>query len=466
MPVFDRQNRTKLDQLVQDFADYKVNRRQFLQRAMAVGLSAGAATSLLEACGGGSSGGGVNSSNPSKVTSIDALGVWSGEELDSFNAINAAFTQKTGIKVNVEATRDLPTVLNTRVRGGNFPDVSGVPDVPTFQKLASQGKLLQLDKFFDMSYMQQNYNQFFINLASVNGHLYGVTPTANTKGTVWYSPKQFQANGYTTPTDWNGLIALSSKIASSGKFPWSIGVESGAASGWPAADWIDNIYLTTNGPDLSDMWVAHKIPWTHPTIKDAFQKFGQIVHGNHFVNGGAQAILATNFQPASFLPFETPPKAYMYYLGDFTAGFIKAQFPNIKPGTDFNFFNFPASNPQFASAIIGGADMLMAFKDNDGTRQYMQFLSMPQAQEIWVKRGGKSATNKQVPASAYPDDVARNTAMQLINATTIRLSQDDSMPTAMESAYWKGTLSFIQSPSSLDSILSSLESTAVSVYGS
>ena len=156
----------------------------------------------------------------------------------------------------------------------------------------------------------------------------------------------------------------------------------------------------------------------------------------------------------------------MYYLGDFTAGFIKAQFPNIKPGTDFNFFNFPASNPQFASAIIGGADMLMAFKDNDGTRQYMQFLSMPQAQEIWVKRGGKSATNKQVPASAYPDDVARNTAMQLINATTIRLSQDDSMPTAMESAYWKGTLSFIQSPSSLDSILSSLESTAVSVYGS
>jgi alpha-glucoside transport system substrate-binding protein len=243
-------------------------------------------------------------------------------------------------------------------------------------------------------------------------------------------------------------------------------VESGAASGWPAADWIDNIYLTTNGPDMSDQWVAHKIPWTHPTIKAAFQQFGQIVHGNHFVNGGTQAVLATNFQPASYLPFETPPKAYMYYLGDFTAGFIKAQFPNAKPGTDFNFFNFPTTNPQYATAVVGGADMLFAFKDNDGTRQFMQFLDQPEAQEIWVKAGGKSATNKLVPLSAYPDDVARNTGMQLLNATTIRTSQDDSMPAAMESAYWKATLTYIQNPGQLDSILSSLESTANSVYGS
>lgn len=36
----------------------------------------------------------------------------------------------------------------------------------------------------------------------------------------------------------------------------------------------------------------------------------------------------------------------------------------------------------------------------------------------------------------------------------------------MESAYWKATLSYIQNPSSLSSILSSLESTASSAYSS
>ncbi len=462
MPTFDRRNRRDLDQLVEEYiTTNNINRRQFLQRATAAGLSISGASALLAACGGSST-----TSGPAKVTSIDVLGVWSGAELDNFNAINTAFTQKTNIKVNVETTRDLPTVLSTRVRGNNPPDASGSPSLVTFHKLASQGKLLQLDKFFDMSYIQQNYAKTWIDQASDHGHLFAVTPTANTKGTIWYSPKQFTANGYTIPKTWNDLIALSDKIASGGKFPWSMGVESGAASGWSAADWVDQIYLAANGPDLSDKWVAHQIPWTDASVKNAFQMFGQIVAGKHYINGAPQSILATNFQPASFLPFDSPPKAYMYYLGDFAAGFIKTQFPSIKPGTDFNFFPFPAINPQFAGAVTGGADMLIAFKDNDGTRQYMQFLSTAEAQEIWVKRGGKTSVNKAVPLSVYPDDVARNSAMQLTQATSFRLSQDDAMPAAMESAFWKATLDFIGDPSKLDSLLSSLESTAMQVYTS
>jgi len=463
MTTFDRRNRRDLDQLVEEYiTTNNINRRQFLQRATAAGLSISGASALLAACGGSP----TPSGGPTKVTSIDVLGVWSGAELDNFNAINTAFTQKSGIKVNVETSRDLPTILNTRVRGNNPPDVSGSPDLGTFHMLASQGKLLQLDKFFDMSSIQQNYAQAWINLASDHGHLFAVTPTANTKGTVWYSPKQFTANGYTVPKTWNDLIALSDKIASSGKFPWSMGVESGAASGWSACDWIDQIYLATNGPDMSDKWVAHQIPWTDASVKNAFQMFGQIAAGKHYINGAPQSILATNFQPASFLPFDTPPKAYMYYLGDFAAGFIKTQFPGIAPGTDFNFFPFPTINPQFAGAVTGGADMLLAFKDNDGTRQYMQFLTTAEAQEIWVKRGGKTSVNKSLPLSAYPDDVARNSAMQLTQATSFRNGQDDSMPGAMRSAFWKASLDFIGDPSKLDSILSSLESTAMTAYTS
>ncbi|HET8844966.1 MAG TPA: ABC transporter substrate-binding protein, partial [Ktedonobacteraceae bacterium] len=331
---------------------------------------------------------------------------------------------------------------------------------------ASQGKLLRLDKFFNMSNIQQNYAKAWIDLASYNGGLYAVLPKANTKGTIWYNPKQFQANSYTAPTDWNGLIALSDKIAGSGKFPWAMGVESGAASGWPSCDWIDQIYLSLNGPDMSDQWIAHKIPWTHASVKNAFQMFGQIAHGNHYINGAPQSILATNYQPASYLPFQSPPKAYMYYLGDFTAGFITDQFKSAVAGTDFDFFPFPTITQQYAGAITGGADMMIAMKDNDGTRQFMEFMSTAEAQEIWVKRGGATAVNKGVPLTSYPNDVARNSAKQLTEATSFRLSQDDSMPTAMESAFWKASLSYIQHPNDLDSILSSLESTAQSVYTS
>lgn len=463
MPVYDRQNRRDLDQLVEEYTTTcNINRRQFLQRATAAGLSISGASALLAACGGSTS----TTGTPTTVTSIDVLTVWSGNELTNFQLQNTAFKQKTGITVNVESTRDLPTVLNTRVRGNNPPDVTGSPGQSQFQTLASQGKIVALDSFLNMSTIQQNYSKDWLDYASYKGHLYGVLPKANSKGTIWYNPKVFQANGYTVPTDWNGLIALSDKIASSGKYPWAMGVSSGAASGWPACDWIDQIYLSLNGPDMVDKWIAHKIPWTDPSIKNAFQMFGQIVNGKHYINSAPQSILATGFQDASYQPYASPPKAYMYYLGDFTVGFITAQFPSLQAGTDYNFFPFPTINSQFAGAVTGGADVMFAMKDNDGTRKYMEFLSSAEAQTIWVKQGGASSVNKAVDLSVYPNDVQRAAAKQLSQASSFRASPDDQMPTAMESAFWKASLTYIANPGQLDSILQGLESTASQVYTS
>lgn len=461
MPIFDRNQRKSLDQIVEDFTlHHTLNRREFIQRAMAAGLSVSAAAALLDACGS------TPSTSTTKVTSIDVLTEYVAEELDSFNAINAAFKAKTGISVKVESTRDLLAVLTTRVRGNDPPDVAGMPSLTEFQSLAKQGKLIALDSFFDMNALKQNYSQTWIDFGSVNGHYYAVYPKANTKGTIWYNPKQFQTLGYTVPTTFTDLVTLSNKIASSGKYPWALGVESSASSGWPAADWVDQIYLNLNGPTLYDKWVLHQIPWTDPSIKNAIQMFGQIVHGNHYINGAPQSILATNFQDASYQPFDAPPKAYMYYLGDFTEGFITAQFPKLQAGTDFNFFNFPTINQQFAGSVTGGADIMAALKDNDGVRQYMQFITTTDAQSIWPKRGGATSVNKSVPLTSYVDPVAKAAAQQLTTATTFRVGADDLMPTAMENAYWAGMLTYIGDPTKLDSVLSSLESTAQQVYTS
>jgi alpha-glucoside transport system substrate-binding protein len=462
MPIYDRRNRRDLDQLVEEFiTTSKINRRQFLQRATAAGLSISAASALLEACGGTT----PASSTPATVTSIDVLHEWSGNELAAFTTITDNFTKKTGINVKGEATRDLLTVLTTRVKGNNPPDAAGMPNISLFQSLAMQGKLLQLDSILATEY-QQNYAPVWQQFASVNGHYYAVLPKASTKGTIWYSPKQFQTNGYTIPTTWDDLIALSNKIAGQGKYPWSMGVLSSGSSGWPGADWIDQIYLNLNGPDLYDKWYKHQIPWTDASIKNAWQMYGQIVNGNHYIKGAPQSILATAFQNASYLPYNTPPQAYMYYLGDFTAGFITAQFPGIVAGTDYDFFPFPTINPQFAGGITGGADIFAAFKDNNGTRQFMQYMASAEAQTVWVQTQVGTSVNKAVSPSVYPNDVERKAAMQLTSASSFKFGADDLMPSAMENAYWAGVLNYIQHPSQLDSILSSLESTAMQAYTS
>lgn len=454
MHISDRSRQTELDPLVEAYGSHYLSRRIFIQRAVATGMSISAATALFAACG--------ESSQPT----VDVLNVWGGEEQDSFKAVVAPFSKSTNIAVNVEATRDLDATLTSRIRGNNPPDIAILPNPGKMQQLASQNKLIRLDKFLNMSKLRSNYASSWIDLGTYNNSFYALFYKAANKGTIWYNPNRFRTLGIEPPTTWSDLIGLSNKIADSGKYPWSMGVENGAASGWPAADWIAEIYLNQSGPDLYDQWVTHKIPWTHASIKNAFQTFGQIAGGNHYINGAPKSILATSFQDASYAPFTAPPQASMYYLGDFTAGFITTQFPKAKPGTDFNFFPFPTINTQYQGAVTGGADVVVAMKDNDAVRKLISYLATAEAQTIWVKRGGFTSPNKAVDLAAYPNMVAQASAKMLTNAPTFRFGAGDLMLPAVQQAFWKGLLTFIGDQRQLDSILSSIESTAQQAYSS
>jgi alpha-glucoside transport system substrate-binding protein len=457
MPIYDRLQRSAVDQLVEDVSQRGLSRREFMKRAVAAGLTLSAASTLFAACGG-------SGSSVTESKSIDLLTTWGDGELDSFNAVIAPFKSQEGITFNIESTRDVNATLTTRLAGNNPPDIAILPNPGKMQQLASQKKLIALDSFLDMNKVHSDYAKAWTDLGSYNGHLYSIFYKAANKGTIWYSPSQFQSGGYQVPTTWDQLISLSNQIAGSGKFPWAMGLESGSASGWPGADWIAQIYLNQSGPDMYDKWVAHQIPWTDASIKSAFTMFGQIAGGSHYINGAPQSILATGFQPASFLPFQNPPQAYMYYLGDFTEGFITGQFKSFTPGTDFNFFPFPTINQQFSGAVTGGADLVTALRNTTAVQKLITYLETAKAQEIWVSRGGFTSPNKGVDLSKYPDAVAKASAQQLQSASIYRFGADDLMPSAVEDAFWKAVLTYVQNPGSLDSILSNMESTAAQAY--
>lgn len=454
MLLFDRQRRMVLDELVATYEERLVDRRVFLRRAVALGLSLSTASSLLAACDGGTN----------APTSIDVLNVWSGEELNAFAKVIAPFKKKTGLAINLESTRNLSVALTIRLRGNDPPGVAILPNPALMRQLASQKHLTRLESFLDMPTMRKDYPTEWLNLASYQGSLYALIYKAANKGTVWYSPTRFDALGYGLPATWEDLLALSTRIANSGRYPWTLGVENATASGWPAADWIAEIYLKQFGPDLYDQWVNHQIPWTHESVRQAFQLFGQIISGPHYLAETPQAVLNTSYTDACYAPFTTPPQAYMDYLGDFAVGFITSRFPAAKPGVDFAFFPFPTLNPKYVNAVTGSADLVVAMNDNDAVREFMTYLSTAQAQAIWVQLGGATSVSKAVDLQAYPNMVARASARMLLNAAPFRFGADDQMPFNVERAFWQRIQDFILDQSQLDTILNALEMVAQQSY--
>lgn len=395
-----------------------------------------------------------------EIGTVSVIGVWGGTEIDAFTEVVAGWEEDTGGTMEFEGTRDLSAILRARVEGGNPPDIAILPNPALMTELAGQDALQPLDDVVDI---EGSYAETWRELGSVDGTLYGMLVKASTKSTVWYDPQTFEEAGYEIPATWDELVALTDEIkAAGGPAPWSIGVEAGGASGWPGTDWIQEILLSESGPDVYDQWVDHEIPWTDPAVKSAWEKFGEIALGEGNVTGGASSIVSTNFESASYLPFEDPPRAHMYFLGSFTQGFIAAQFPDLEAGTNYDFFKFvEITEPGTAT---GGGDIMVMLNDTPSARSLMEYLADGGNWESWAQAGGFATPNTGLDASVYPDELARKAAEQLTDSETFRFDADDLMPAEVQNAYFAGILEYLQNPDDLDAILANIESVAAGAY--
>ncbi len=396
---------------------------------------------------------------------VTMLGIWGGAERDAFMKVLEPFEAATGIKVEFTGTRDLPTILTIRVAAGNPPDVSALPNPGQMQELAKIGALVDLGEFMDIGKLQDEYSQTWIDLGSYRGKLYSIFISADLKSLVWYNLKAFANAGYQIPQTWDELITLSDKMVAQGRSPWSIGLESGAASGWPGTDWIEDIMLRTAKPEIYDKWVNHEIPWTDSAVKRAWEIFGQIARNEKYVYGGPATVLTTNFGDAPNVLFASPPRAYMHKQATFIKSFILNYDPNLKPGVDFSFFPFPSIDPEYGTPALGAADMFAVFNNTPEAQALMRYLATAGAQEIWVAQTGKLSANTRVNPSAYPDDLTRKAADILAGAQAFRFDGSDLMPAAVGSgSFWSGILDYVGGED-LDSVLERIEETAVDAYG-
>lgn len=440
------------------------------KRSQALAAGAAAAALLLAACGGGGGGGGGSTGGTGGTGStggtgasadisgekVSFIGSWSGDEQDSFLAMVAPWEKETGAKMEYTGSRDLSQQLTTGIASGNLPDVAGLPGPGPMQDWYDQGALQPLD-FVDFDSYQKATPSGFADLGKAkDGTLVGVFTKAAVKGLIFYNTSVWTAK---PPATWGDLESEASSLATGDTKTWCIGLESGATSGWPATDWIEDIVLRQAGPDVYDRWVAGDLKWSSSEIKSAFETFGGVLANSY---GGSDYVVNTPFGSAANPMFDDPPGCLLHHQASFITDF----FVNEAGVTadQFDFFPFPDIDPQFSGGVVGGGDLIGMFNDTPAARSLVQYLLTPEAQQIWVKRGGFISANSGVPLDAYPDDTSRRSAEILQNAKTFRFDGSDSMPAAMTDAFNRAMVTFAQKPGDLDSILSQLDQSQADAY--
>ncbi|MGB2926437.1 MAG: ABC transporter substrate-binding protein [Limnothrix sp.] len=372
---------------------------------------------------------------------VTILGVMIGEQQEKIEEALKPFTAETGIEVVYEGTDAFATVLPLRVESGSAPDVAMFPQPGLMADFARQGELVPMSTVMDAAEMAEAYDDSWLNLGSVDGEVYGVWYRVSLKSLVWYSPKAFEAGSYFVPSTWEDMLILSDRLVADGKTPWCIGMESGDATGWVATDWVEDIMLRTASPETYDEWTTHSIPFNDPAVKNAVEKFGDIILNEDYVYGGTVGALSTPYGDSIKDVLGEEPQCYMNRQGNF----ITAFFPeDLNVDEDIAFFPLPAIEPEYGLPMLVAGDVFGMFNDTPEARLLMEYLTTEVPHEIAAGLGGFISPRKGIEPNAYPDELTRKQAGILSSAEVIRFDASDMMPGAVGTGtFWSGMVDYV-----------------------
>lgn len=419
-------------------------------------------TLALAACGvGGSSGGGSSSSAAGSANSDPACaaykdyGTFSGKTVSVFTSILAPedaqhkqsyqeFEKCTGIKIKYEGSSDFEAALKVRVQGGNAPDLAYIPQPGLLANLVKQGAVKPAPQAVSDK-VDKNWTADWKKYGTVDGKFYAAPLGASVKSLVWYSPKYFKANSLTVPQTWDDMLKLSDTIAGKGIKPWCAGFQSGAASGWPGTDWIEDVLLRTGGADTYDKWVSHGIPFNDAQVQAAFDKVGGILKNEKYVNGGygnVKTINTTRFQDGG-LPI-VKGQCALHRMASFYAAQWDKSVKIAEDGDVFAFY-LPPIDASKGKPVLGAGEFVAAFSDKPEVQAFQSYLASPEWANAKAKLGGWASANKGLDVNNVADPIQKLSVQLLQDPNaTFRFDGSDMMPAAVGAGtFWSGMVNFI-----------------------
>lgn len=409
---------------------------------------------------GGEGSGDAASDAPREEISITA--VYTGSEQKAFEAVLGDFMKTNpGIEVKYRSAGDeLPTVLETAVRGGNPPDLAMLPQPGVVADFAGRGELQPLD--FVREAVANSLGEYAVQLGTVDGDFYGFLVLTNNGSPIWYNVDLFEQAGVNPPATWEELLETAETLKASGVSTYSFG----GADGWTLSAIFENIYLRTAGPEKYDQLAKHEIPWTHPSVKEALQYMAQLFEDPDNIAGGPQGALETDFPTSVTQVFSEPPEAALTIIADFAYGVITDS-TSAKPVSDFNVFDFPSiegSEP----AVVGGGDSVVMFTDSEAARALVEYLTTVEAAQTIVTEGPWSSLHTGLDPSVYPDPIRRGTGAGLLEAETFRFYLADLQPpefgATVGQGLWKFFQDFLLDPDDVDGTAAKMEKAAAEAF--
>jgi alpha-glucoside transport system substrate-binding protein len=375
------------------------------------------------------------------------------------------FEECTGIDIVWNGDQAFEEQIAVRVEGGTAPDLAIFPQPGLLKNF--QADLVAADDATSAS-VDENYTADWKAYGTVDGTFYGTPLGANVKSFVWYSPKVFADNGWAIPTTWDELLALSDEIVASDfdGTAWCVGIESGAATGWAATDWMEDLMLRFQDAATYDQWTGQaepRLPFNDPKVAEVLAEAEKIIKNADYV-GDVPSIATTSFSEAGFGVVDG--SCAMHRQASFLGGILvgDAGATIVDPSDTateggISVFYFPGVSADQTPAL-GGGEFVAAFQDRPEVHAVQHYMTTPEWNNKKAALGGWFSANLGLDVANVADPVNAVAVNILQNATTFRFDGSDVMPGEVGAgSFWTEMTAWVAEDKANSAVLDAIEAT-------
>nr|WP_308288140.1 extracellular solute-binding protein [Streptomyces corallincola] len=371
---------------------------------------------------------------------VTLLANWTGDDARHLRqSVLTPFERSRHVRVDYQGSSAESQVLGADVEAGTPPDVVVLTGPGELADYARKKRLVPLDGLLPEGRFGASW------ATPLDGHVYWFPLKADVKSVVWYPGASSERE----------VRAAAARPGS-----WCLGMGSGATSGWPGTDWIEDILLQRSGWQAYDRWARGRLPWRSDEVRQAWRTWAALVGAGGDRELTARA-LRTEYQDASRLLDRDPPACTLEHQASFVRS--APAWRDARGAYLPSAALIPGARPSTAGTWEVSGDLVALLHDTPAARKLVRYLASTGAQQAWTAReSGFSVAAGTDPAAGAADGAAgswhRSLARTLLDPRAVHcFDASDAMPPSVRDAFTEATLQFLADPDRLEGLLRDLD---------
>ena len=368
--------------------------------------------------------------------------------------LNRIFTKfqadaNTTVFDNPIGHEDFKTSILTMLDGGYPPDLFSYWAGARTADVVARGHVQPIDDLWEANGLSKIVPAALATRAtSYDGKRYFIPFGYHFVG-LFYNRRVFAAAGIDKlPETWPEFLDICRRLKAHGVTPLALG----AANRWPAQFWFDYLLLRTAGPEFHTKLTGGRAAFTDPEVVRAMEMWRQLLDAGYF---NADAADRDWNDAADGVGRGT---AAMTLMGTWIGGYWEQK--QLKAGTDYDLFPFPAIDPGVPKVAVGPIDGFLipaqAQNAEQAKRLAVYLLKDADVQAIWAESQGALSPNRNVDKGIY-NSVMTKARREVSGADRFAFAYDLAAPPKLADIGLSMFVKFIERPADLTSILASTQ---------